>query len=64
MPLMMLPMAPGVGAELGQQPDSGHGRGAAAAMGLIEGNYAEALPYVVPVCGVTLFAACWRFAGP
>ena len=30
MPLMMLPMAPGVGAEPGQQPDSGHRRGAAA----------------------------------
>ena len=32
MPLMMLPMSPGVELEPGQQPDSGHRRDAAAAV--------------------------------
>jgi sodium transport system permease protein len=52
-PLMMLPMSPGSELDLGSSliPISGV---VLLLRTLMEGNYAEALPYVVPVCGVTL----------
>ena len=53
MPLMMLPMAPGAELNLGNSliPVTGV---VLLLMGLVQGNYAEVLRYVVPVCGVTL----------
>lgn len=53
MPLMMLPMAPGAELDLGNSliPVSGV---VLLLRGLVQGNYGEVLPYVVPVCGVTL----------
>ena len=53
MPLMMLPMAPGAELNLGNSliPVTGV---VLLLMALVQGNYAEALRYVVPVCGVTL----------
>ena len=51
MPLMMLPMAPGVRAEPGQQPDSGHRHGAAAAQRCWRATTWQALPYIPPVVG-------------
>jgi sodium transport system permease protein len=53
MPLMMLPMAPGSELNLGNSliPVTGV---VLLLMGLVQGNYAEVLRYVVPVCGVTL----------
>ena len=63
MPLMMLPMAPGAELNLGNSliPVTGV---VLLLMGLVQGNYAEALRYVVPVCVVTLVCCLWRFAGP
>jgi sodium transport system permease protein len=56
MPLMMLPMSPGSELNLGNSliPITGV---VLLLRTLVEGNYAEALPYVLPVCGVTL-ACC------
>jgi sodium transport system permease protein len=53
MPLMMLPMSPGSELNLGNSliPITGV---VLLLRTLVEGNYADALPYVVPVCGVTL----------
>lgn len=53
MPLMMLPMAPGAELNLGNSliPVTGV---VLLLKGLVQGNYAEVLPYVVPVCGMTL----------
>ncbi|MEX2091353.1 MAG: ABC transporter permease subunit/CPBP intramembrane protease [Pirellulales bacterium] len=56
MPLMMLPMSPGSELNLGNSliPITGV---VLLLRTLVEGNYADALPYIVPVCGVTL-ACC------
>ncbi len=56
MPLMMLPMSPGSELNLGNSliPITGV---VLLLRTLIEGNYADALPFVVPVCAVTL-ACC------
>jgi sodium transport system permease protein len=53
MPLMMLPMSPGVELNLGNSliPVTGV---VLLLRALMEGNYADAWPYIVPVCGVTL----------
>lgn len=53
MPLMMLPMAPGSELNLGNSliPVTGV---VLLLMGLVQGNYAEVIRYVVPVCVVTL----------
>ena len=53
MPLMMLPMSPGSELNLGNSliPITGV---VLLLRTLVEGNYADALPYIVPVCGVTL----------
>ena len=53
MPLMMLPMSPGAELDLGNSliPVTGV---VLLLRGLVQGNYADVLPYVVPVCGVTL----------
>ncbi len=53
MPLMMLPMAPGTELNLGNSliPITGV---VLLVMSLVQGNFADALRYVVPVCGVTL----------
>lgn len=53
MPLMMLPMAPGAELDLGNSliPVTG---GVLLLKNLVQGNYAETLPYVLPVCLVTL----------
>jgi sodium transport system permease protein len=57
MPLMMVPMLPGVGLDLGTSliPVSGL---MLLLRGLIEGQYAEVLPYAAPVCMVT-FTCCY-----
>jgi sodium transport system permease protein len=56
MPLMMLPMSPGSELNLGNSliPITGV---VLLLRTLMEGNYADALPYVLPVAGVTL-ACC------
>jgi sodium transport system permease protein len=56
MPLMMLPMSPGSELNLGNSliPITGV---VLLLRTLVEGNYADALPYIAPVCGVTL-ACC------
>ena len=56
MPLMMLPMSPGSELNLGNSliPITGV---VLLLRTLVEGNYADALHYIVPVCGVTL-ACC------
>jgi sodium transport system permease protein len=53
MPLMMLPMSPGAELDLGNSliPVAGV---VLLLRGLVEGNYGEVLPYIVPVCGITL----------
>ncbi|MCI0492404.1 MAG: CPBP family glutamic-type intramembrane protease [Planctomycetes bacterium] len=53
MPLMMLPMAPGTELDLGNSmiPVTGV---VLLLKGLVQGNYAEVVRYVVPVCTVTL----------
>jgi sodium transport system permease protein len=53
MPLMLLPMSPGIELNLGNSliPISGV---VLLLRSLVEGNYADALPYVVPVCGTSL----------
>ena len=53
MPLMMLPMAPGTELNLGNSliPITGV---VLLVMALVQGDYADALRYFVPVCGVTL----------
>ena len=53
MPLMMLPMAPGTELNLGNSliPITGV---VLLVMSLVQGDFADALRYVVPVCGVTL----------
>ncbi len=53
MPLMMLPMSPGTELNLGNSliPITGV---VLLLRTLVEGNYADALRFVVPVCGVTL----------
>jgi sodium transport system permease protein len=53
MPLMMLPMAPGSELNLGNSliPVTGV---VLLLKGLVQGNYTQVLPYVVPVCGMTL----------
>jgi sodium transport system permease protein len=53
MPLMMFPMAPGTEINLGNSliPVSGV---VLLVMTLVQGEYAEALRYFVPVCGITL----------
>ncbi len=53
MPLMMLPMAPGTELNLGNSliPITGV---VLLVMSLVQGDFAEALRYAVPVCGVTL----------
>ena len=57
MPLMMVPMLPGARLELGTSliPVSGL---MLLLRGLIEGQYAEVLPYAAPVCMVT-FTCCY-----
>ena len=57
MPLMMVPMLPGARLDLGTSliPVSGL---MLLLRGLIEGQYAECLRYVAPVCAVTL-VGCW-----
>lgn len=59
MPLMMLPMAPGAELTLGNSliPVTGV---VLLLRSLIEGHYAEALPFVIPVIGVT--AMCCLFS--
>jgi sodium transport system permease protein len=54
MPLMMLPMSPGVELNLGNSliPVTGV---VLLLRALMEGHYVDALPYIAPVCGVTLF---------
>ena len=54
MPLMMLPMAPGAELDLGNSliPITGM---VLLLKNLVQGNYAEVMPYVVPVSLVTLF---------
>jgi sodium transport system permease protein len=54
MPLMMLPMAPGAELDLGNSliPITGM---VLLLKNLVQGNYVEVVPYVVPVCLVTLF---------
>jgi sodium transport system permease protein len=56
MPLMMLPMSPGTELNLGNSliPITGV---VLLLRALVEGNYADALRYIVPVCAVTL-ACC------
>jgi sodium transport system permease protein len=58
LPLMMLPIAPGSELNLGNSliPVTGV---VLLLRGLVEGNYAEVLRYVVPVCGVTLICCHW-----
>ncbi len=58
MPLMMLPMAPGTELNLGNSliPVTGV---VLLLMGLVQGNYAEVLRYVLPVCVVTLICCHW-----
>lgn len=53
MPLMMLPMAPGTELNLGNSliPVTGV---VLLVMSLVQGDYLEALRFVVPVCGITL----------
>jgi len=53
MPLMMLPMAPGTELNLGNSliPITGV---VLLVMSLVQGDYADALRYFVPVCGITL----------
>jgi len=57
MPLMMVPMLPGARLDLGTSliPVSGL---MLLLKGLIEGQYAEVLPYIAPVCMVT-FTCCY-----
>ncbi len=58
MPLMMLPMAPGAELNLGNSliPVTGV---VLLLKGLIQGNYAEVIHYVLPVCIVTLVCCHW-----
>jgi sodium transport system permease protein len=58
MPLMMLPLAPGSDLNLGNSliPITGV---ILLVMSLVQGNYAEAARFVVPVCGVTLICCHW-----
>ena len=58
MPLMMLPLAPGAELNLGNSliPITGV---VLLVMSLVQGDYAEALRYFVPVCGVTLICCHW-----
>ncbi|HEY4233605.1 MAG TPA: ABC transporter permease subunit/CPBP intramembrane protease, partial [Lacipirellulaceae bacterium] len=53
MPLMMLPMSPGIELNLGNSliPITGV---VLLLRTLVEGNYGDALPYVIPVCGTSL----------
>ena len=53
MPLMMLPMSPGIELNLGNSliPITGV---VLLLRALVEGNYGDALPYVIPVCGTSL----------
>jgi sodium transport system permease protein len=53
MPLMMLPMSPGIELNLGNSliPITGV---VLLLRSLVEGNYGDTLPYVVPVCGMSL----------
>jgi sodium transport system permease protein len=53
MPLMMLPMSPGIELNLGNSliPITGV---VLLLRSLVEGNYGDTLPYVVPVCGTSL----------
>jgi sodium transport system permease protein len=53
MPLMMLPMSPGAELDLGNSliPVTGV---VLLLRGLVQGNYGDVLPYIAPVCGVTL----------
>jgi sodium transport system permease protein len=53
MPLMMLPMSPGIELNLGNSliPITGV---VLLLRALVEGNYGDALPYVVPVCGTSI----------
>jgi sodium transport system permease protein len=57
-PLMMLPMAPGTELNLGNSliPVTGV---VLLLMALVQGNYVDALRYVVPVCLVTAFCCHW-----
>ena len=59
MPLMMLPLAPGTELNLGNSliPITGV---VLLVMSLVQGDYADAIRYVVPVCAVTLI--CCHFA--
>jgi sodium transport system permease protein len=58
MPLMMLPMAPGTELNLGNSliPVTGV---VLLLMGLVQGNYAEVIRYVLPVCIVTAICCHW-----
>jgi sodium transport system permease protein len=58
MPLMMLPMAPGTELNLGNSliPVTGV---VLLLMGLVQGNYADVLRFVLPVCVVTLVCCHW-----
>ena len=58
MPLMMLPMAPGTELNLGNSliPVTGV---VLLLMGLVQGEYAEVLRFVLPVCVVTLVCCHW-----
>ncbi len=58
MPLMMLPMAPGAELNLGNSliPVTGV---VLLLMGLVQGDYAEVLRYVAPVCFVTIICCHW-----
>src|SRR5205085_1917910 len=58
MPLVILPMAPGVELTLGNSliPITGV---VLLLRALLEGNYLDALPFVLPVAGVTLVCCLW-----
>ncbi|HEX3600175.1 MAG TPA: ABC transporter permease subunit/CPBP intramembrane protease [Lacipirellulaceae bacterium] len=58
MPLMMLPLAPGAELNLGNSliPITGV---VLLVMSLVQGDYGEALRYVLPVCAVTLICCHW-----
>jgi sodium transport system permease protein len=58
MPLMMLPMAPGSELNLGNSliPVTGV---VLLLMALVQGNYADAFRYMVPVVGITLMCCHW-----
>ena len=64
MPLMMLPMSPGMELNLGNSLIPITGVVLLLLRTLVEGNYADALPYIAPVVARRSSAACWRFAGP